>query len=54
MNKVKHLEEKLQHVLATAFEEPYASRQEKRDSNHFSSSQEEGLQKPPKKPRARE
>ena len=38
MKKVKHLEEKLQHVLAATFEELEAHRQGKRDSTHFSSS----------------
>ena len=51
MNKVKHLEEKLQHVPVAAFQELEDSRQDKRNSTHFSSSQEEVLQKPPKQPR---
>ena len=52
MNKVKHLEEKLQHVPIASSQELEASRQGKRDSTHFSSSQEEGLRKPPKQQRA--
>ena len=41
MNKVEHLEEKINHVPIAAFEGPEASRQGKRVSTHFSSSQEE-------------
>ena len=54
MNEVKHLEEKIQHVPIAASEELEASRQGKRDFAHFFSSHEEGLQKPPKHPRALE
>ena len=43
VKKVKDIKEKLQHVLAAAFEEPKNPRQGKRDSTHSSSSQEEGL-----------
>lgn len=51
IKKVKHLEEKLQHVPLAMPEELEASRKGKRDCTQFSSSQEKGLHKPPKQPR---
>ena len=52
MNKSKYLQEQLCTFVAT-FEELEPSTQlGKRESTHFSSSQEEGLQKPPKQHRA--
>ena len=52
-NKVKLLEQKLQHV-APASEELEAYRKGKRDCTEFSSSQKGDLQKPPKQPRVLE
>jgi hypothetical protein len=49
--KVKELEKKLKHVHVVASEQSEASTKEEIDFTDFSSSQEEGLQKPPKQPR---
>jgi hypothetical protein len=46
--KIKYLEKQLQHVPTTTTKQSEASTTTKRGSAYFSSSQEQGLQKPPK------
>ena len=49
--KIKDLKKQLQHVSNTATEQSEATTTTKRGFENFSSSPEQGLQKPPKQPR---
>jgi hypothetical protein len=48
--KIKYIKKQLQHVPAAVLKQSKASTTTKRGPAYFSSSQEEGLQKPPKNP----